>query len=826
MKSGTLGCIILSVVLPVLLFGETPAKSIRAVRTNVPPVIDGALTDSVWKTAPAVLDFMQFDPEEGQLPTEVTAVRVLYDDHALYIGVICYDAEPGKIVRQLSRRDRTTEADRFSVMIDSYHDHKTAFLFSTNVSGVQSDGVLSQNGLVYDITWDAVWAVKTRQYQDGWSAEFEIPYSALRFTRSESGEYTWGINFRRYISRKYETDEWVLVPRNAVLPGTISAVSPMGHLMGVSDITPPLNLSLIPYVSGKGRWQTGYSSVSSSPHITGDAGLDIKYGLSSNFTLDGTINPDFGQVEVDEAILNLTVFETRYPEKRPFFIEGSQMFVFGSSIDNTAQTTGIPLALFFSRRIGRRPAGSASVPDSVVVDNPLVTPILGAMKVTGRTDGGLSVGVISAATADEHATLRASGGGDSSVLTEPRALYNVVRLKQDFDGGSWLGALATVTGKDMTLPAFSGGVDWNLRLDEGAYAIDGYVAGAHSSSTLVNPDGGAGRFLVSRIAGDHWVMTGSADFFTRTFDCNDAGFFAQPHDRGGYVQMLYRENFSTGVFRRYSIALNPELRWNWDGIRTHSQVELDATGLTTGFWTLGLAYDYLLPSYDDAERDVLGIYRHPAGHEVSVSLTSDPRKDISGSLTGTYGVNDLRKRNTSLSLSLTLRPIAWMEFTPLIYFQSVRREETAVFDVATGQNVQQEFGGVTSTVFGDRALDEVDIALRGTISFTRTLSLQFFSQVLIARGAYANYRRLIGESSFAYSGVPTRGYDFNETTFNANVLLRWEFMLGSTAYLVWTQSRFGDSGLYATSYERRFRETFALPHEDVLVLKLSYWLPF
>ena len=825
MRSSTLRVIAFILFFPALASGQTAGKTIRAVHTETPPVIDGAVSDPQWQSASPVLDFTQFDPEEGKLPTEMTSVRVLYDDHALYVGVICYDAEPGKIVRQLSRRDRTTEADRFSIMIDSYHDQKTAFLFSSNDLGVQSDGVVSQNGLVYDATWDAVWSVKTRVYQDGWSAEFEIPYSALRFSRSENGKYLWGINFRRYISRKYETDEWVMVPRNAVLPGTISAVSQMGHLVGVANISPPLNLSLIPYVSGKGRWETGYPSVSSSPHTTGDAGLDIKYGLSSNFTLDATINPDFGQVEVDEAVLNLTVFETRYPEKRPFFIEGSQMFVFGSSIDNTAQTTGIPLALFFSRRIGRRPAGSSSFPDSVVVDDPLVTPILGALKVTGRTDGGLSVGVISAATADEHATIRGSTGVDTSVLTEPRATYNVVRFKQDLDGGTWVGALATVTGKDRTNPAFSGGVDWNLRLADGKYAMDGYLAGVHSSSTLVKPDGTAGRLLFSSIVGDHWITTGSADFFSESFDCNDAGFFAQPHDRGGYMQVLYRENFAEGPFRRYSLALNPELRWNWSGVRTHSQVELAASGLTTGFWTLALAYDYLIPSYDDAERDIVGIYRHPGGHEVSLDLSSDPRKDVSGSFTGMYGFDELEKRSGTVSVSLTLRPLAWMEFTPLMYYQLVTGEETAVFDVTTGRNVQQDFGGRTYTLFSTRALEEVNLAMRGTVALTRTLSLQFFSQVLVAKGAYRKYRRLIAESSFDDTAVPTQPYDFNETTFNANVLLRWEFLPGSAAYLVWTQSRFGDSGVYNTTYDRRFRQTFALPHEDVLFLKLSYWLP-
>jgi hypothetical protein len=804
-------------------------KAVRAVRTAVPPVIDGAVIDPQWQTAQPVLDFTQYDPEEGALPTEITSVRVLYDDRAIYVGVICYDSDPRKIVQQLTRRDRSSEADRFSLMIDSYHDRKTAFLFSTNVSGVQSDGVLSQDGMVYDVTWDAVWNVKTFIYRDGWSAEFEIPYSALRFSRNEEGVYEWGINFRRYISRKRETDEWVMVPRSETTPGTVSSVSQMGQLIGLEKIEPPLNLSLIPFISGKTQFETATPTMSSSSHFSGEAGLDVKYGLSPNFTLDATINPDFGQVEVDQAVLNLTVFETQYPEKRPFFIEGAQLFAFGSSIDNSSQTTGIPLALFFSRRIGRQPGGSADVErlsDSLVVaSNPLVTTILGAAKVTGRSDGGFSVGFISAATGEEHADIKDSTGRTSQFRTEPRGLYNVVRLKQDWGGGSWLGALGTVTSKENRMPAVTGGLDWNLRIGEGGYAVDGHIAAARSSRTDIGRDGLAGRLLLSRIKGEHWLYTVSGDFYTRTFDINDVGFFAQPHDRGGYGQVVYQENFGTGIFRRYRFIINPEARWNWDGIQTHSKVELSLSGLLTNFWTPVLAYDYIASVYDDAERGIIGLYRRPASQVFSAQLGTDTRKNVSALLSGSYEADNRMKRAWMGSFTLTLRPVPWMELVPWMLYQRVRGEEAAVFSLSNGSIATENVGGVDYTLFGDRHIDELDFALRGTVTFTRTLSLQFFSQVLIARARHLNYRRLVGASDFVASSVAGGTYDFNQTTFNANVLLRWEFLPGSCAYLVWTQSRLGDSGDYSTSFARRIEETFALGHEDVLLVKISYWLP-
>lgn len=505
------------------------------------------------------------------------------------------------------------------------------------------------------------------------------------------------------------------------------------------------------------------------------------------------------------------------------------MFTFGSSIDNGSQATGIPLALFFSRRIGKRPTYSSSVstlPGTTVESNPLVTTILGAAKLTGRTDGGLSVGVISGVTDREEATIKDSTGAVTTFRTEPRSIYNVFRVKQEWDGGSWLGALATATSREQGLPGLSAGTDWNLRLGGGEFALDGYFAGARSSRTDIGRDGLAGRLLFGRITGEHWLYVASTDFFSRTFDCNDAGFFAQPHDHGGYAQLLYREDFGTGVFRHYAFAFNPELRWDWDGIRTHAKLELSANGVTTGFWTATVSYDYLPPWYDNAEQGITGIYQHPISHQFTAQLTSDSRSKISGTLTGFYEMDNRARRTALGSLSLTLRPAGWLEFVPILLYQNTQGEETAIFTPSLGGIITQDFGGSTYTLFGDRKLDEVDLELRGTVTFTRALSLQFFSQVLIARGSYQNYRRLIGASAFDVSGVPVASYDFNETTFNANVLLRWEFLPGSTAYLVWTQARTGDSGMYGTSYRQRVVETFALPHEDVLLLKISYWLPF
>ena len=796
-----------------ITFANPPGKVVTAIRTDQPPVLDGLVNEAEWQRAPAVLDFTQFDPEEGALPTEQTSVRVLYDDRALYVGVICYDAKPQLIVRQLTRRDRSSEADRFTVMIDSYHDRQTAFVFSTNVSGVQSDGVLSQDGAVYDITLDMVWSVKTATYLDGWSAEFEIPFNALRFAEQTGDDMVWGVNFRRYISRKHETDEWVMVPRSERLQ-----ISRWGTMEGMKDITPPLHLNLAPYASGSSTFHPSNVPWSNRSDQTFRGGLDLKYGITRNFTLDGTVYPDFGQVEVDQAVLNLTVFETLYPEKRPFFLEGSQLFTFGAGLDNTS------MPLFFSRRIGKQPTGATSVsipPGGSVKENPLVTTILGAAKISGRSNGGLSIGALTAATDEEQATVSDSLGASTPVRTEPRGSYNVVRVKQDFKGDSWVGAIATAVSRENLTPALSGGIDWNIRFDNGTYTTDGYLSGARSSST-VNRDGLAGRLLISKIAAEHWLYTTSYDFSSRYFNPNDIGFFAQPHDHGGYFQVIYRENFAAGIIRRYSLALNPEYRWNWDGVITHAVLNTEYTAEFTNFWLGTVKYTYAHPAYDDAERGIIGTYRRPAGHTVQLSLTSDPRKSVSGSLTGILDVDLKKKRSATVQTALTIRPAAWMELTPVILYARTRNEEAWVFPFGSTPSIT----GTTTSLFGDRDIDQLDMELRGIVTFTREISLQFFTQVFLARGRYINYRRLVSSTSFTpYTPPATFRADFNETTFNANVLLRWEYLPGSTLYLVWTQARFDDSGMYATGFGQRFTQTFAVPHEDVLLLKINYWLP-
>jgi hypothetical protein len=809
-----------------ILFAGTSTKNIVSSRTSESISIDGFLTERSWSGAVQVSGFMQFDPDEGAIATEETSVRVLYDDDALYIGVICYDSNPELIVHQLTRRDRSVQADRFSVMIDSYNDRNTAFLFGGSVSGVKTDGILSHDGLGYDVQWDAVWDFAANILNDGWSAEFKIPFSALRFSDQDT-EYVWGVNFRRYIARKKETDEWVMIPRSEVPHGTISSVSKMGNLSGVANIHPPLHIEVLPYHVSKGSFLTQPSPFSLRKDYDLNFGVDLKYGITNNFTLDVAVNPDFGQVEVDKKVLNLTVFETEYPEKRPFFLEGSQIFSFGNGFDNK------PLPLLYSRRIGKYPSqygyeyifGTDTLYpgyNSAYVDKPEITTILGAAKVSGRTDDGLVIGALTAVTDREQAVLEdVQGKKYSSILVEPRASYNVIRLRKDLwdcaSTGSF-GLMATSSLKEKQSPSYTGGVDWNLRFGKGVYGIDGYFAGSHSKySSAKNLSGSIGKIAVGKLRGEHWFAFTGYDFATKNFNIDDLGFFSQPREHGGYFQLSYKNDKAETPLWRYALTAQSNYRWNWNGINTIKEFEIEPVFEFRNFWRLTLDYYHEMSAYDDENRGIIGLYKKPPGNKIFGILQTDSRKPISVALNFGYMKYNNGSQTIQSVVEATIRPFSWIEFVPGFTFMKTKKEEAWVVGAYSGGH----------NLFGDRDVDYFDLSLKGTVTFTPNVSFQFFNQIMLAKWKYVNLKTLIASDQLSL--LPTDQQfspEYFMKVFNANIAFRWEYLPGSTFFLVWTQGRQGYGGLYDQSVGRDFHDVFRLPMDNVILAKISYWWSF
>src|SRR5438093_627904 len=430
--------------------GVDPSEppTVTAVRVDRAPVVDGRLDDPEWSLARAVTDFRQTDPDEGAPVSEATAVRVLYDGSAVYVGARLFDTAPSGIVRRLARRDASTHSDEFRVFLDSYHDRRTAFEFIVNAAGVKKDVLIGDDGDFDDASWDPVWEAATSVDSLGWTAEIRIPLSQLRFSKAQ--DQVWGAHFVRWIERKQEQALFPFIGKKEN-----GLVSRFADLEGIRHVGSPKRLELLPYTVGRGTYlepkDRGNPFERPSSYHSG-AGADVKYGVSSSLTLDATLNPDFGQVEVDETFVNLTAFEQFLEEHRPFFVEGTEIFNFGSNGGGATNFSGRPL-YFYSRRIGREPQVEPSSGD--FEDMPTSTTILGAAKVSGRPAGGWSVGVLDALTARERATVfDATAGTYARDEVEPPTNYFVGRARRDLDAGNTsFGLLATAMDRWPDSPA-------------------------------------------------------------------------------------------------------------------------------------------------------------------------------------------------------------------------------------------------------------------------------------------------------------------------------------------------------------------------------------
>lgn len=784
--------------------GDNP-RSVNAVRVAVPPKIDGLLDDEVWKLAVPAADFLQREPEEGMPASESSEVRVLYDDDALYFGCIYFDLEPDKIVARLTRRDDEIESDQASIRIDAYHDHQTGYEFTFNAAGVKTDILQYDDANQEDASWDAVWELETRILPNGWAAELRIPFRILRYRTDaiDSAGSEWGINFLRYISRKKESDRWAFTPKSES-----GFISRFGHLRGLSNLPNPRQLEVLPFVVGKERFEPTRPFQDREHKFLGDVGLDLKYSLSNSFTLDATINPDFGQVEADPAVLNLTTFETFYPEKRPFFIEGTQILRF------TTFGGDFGPGMFYSRRIGR-----AISPDEVdvpthgkIIDLPQATTILGAAKINGKTKGGLSVGILQAFTQEEQATVADASGMQYWQILEPSAHYNVIRLKQDVLGNSNVGMILTSVVREKRSPAMTNGFDWNLKLGQNAYAVAGFFAHSHTENGVGDRiHGSAGRMNVSRIAAEHWLWSLDGRYVSKRYNINDVGFFFRPDGYTGTGTITYKEDAPSAVVRDYSVSFKLTEFRNLAGVSLQRELRLDSRILFLNYWqmTTNLSGDFGL--YDDRETRGNGLYRRPVGYVAGISLSTDSRNDLVGETGQQVAWDHKRKFLWASEAEVTLRPASWMEYQLEGQYRIVRNQEAWThFWSSAGGNL-----------FADRSTDEVNLTMRGTVTFTRELTLQLYGQVFLAKGHYGNYRLLVGTSDFVPLFVLAED-DFNTQSLNTNIVLRWEYLPGSTMYLVWSQARSGDNRNYFSSFGSDLGDTFNVPASNVVLLKVSY----
>jgi hypothetical protein len=784
---------------------------VTAVRVETPPVIDGRMRDSVWARALPAAELLQRDPVEGAPASERSEFRLLYDGEALYVGCMFYDARPERITGRLTRRDDEIESDRASLRLDTFHDHQTGYEFTFNAAGVKVDILQYDDGEREDASWDPVWELKTALTDSGWCAELKIPFGILRYPvlADDTTEHTWGVNFRRWIHRLNESDWWAFTPKSE--SGNLSRY---GHLVGLRGLPPPRRAEFLPFLLGRRIWAPATEEQWARDGMTLNGGLDMKFGISNNFVVDATVNPDFGQVEADPAVLNLSTFETFYPEKRPFFIEGTQILKFTTFGDGEAGP-----GLFYSRRIGRAlSAGDVDVPEGgSVVSLPDVVTILGAAKVTGKTNGGLSVGVLEAVTSREYAVVADSSGARFERLVVPRANYSLFRLKQDVLEGSNVGLIGTAVARESWRPAFTGGLDWNLKLARQQYVVDGFLAGSSTTSEAGDPlQGSSGRFRFARTAAVHWLWSVSGDYTSRGYNINDLGYFRRPNDYGGFAELRYKEDVPSPPVYSYDVTGRFHERWNFDGANLNREAEIDLDMTFTTWWEGSISASAEYGKYDDRESRGNGLYARPHEYRVRAGAQSDARGTLATSVAVEYGWNTGGASALSAEAELELRPTSWSSLELELGTERVDRLEAWV------ENVEE--AGETVSVFGDRWTRELNLTLRGTVTFTPELTLQIYGQQFVGKGHYEHFRRLVQPDLLTphpYAGQP----DFNSRTFLSNVVLRWEYLPGSTLYLVWSQSRDVSSGDYFTTLREDIRSTYAHSPSNILLVKISYWLP-
>ena len=747
---------------------DVPVPTARAAQRNGPILLDGRLEESAWTAATPITEFTQFDPDEGKPASERTEVRFLFDDEALYVGARMFDAAGAKgVTTRLVRRDSDFESDFFQVVIDGFHDHLGRAFFEVNPSGAKFDalGVGASNP---DASWDAVWEAGTRIDSLGWVAEIRIPYSQLRFSRD--AEQTWGLQVRRTIHRRNEQSQWAFWRKDES-----GGPARFGHLEGVRIGGTPNHLELLPYVVTRSKHVRPTNDA--DPFNDGSvqnarAGLDLKYSVTSNLQLAATFNPDFGQVEVDPAVVNLSQYETFFQEKRPFFVEGSGVFGFGSfSCFFCSNVSSIES--FYSRRIGRAPSGVDMAYDrGSYVDAPDNSTILGAAKLTGRTKNGFTIGVMDAVTRRERAVIDSSGVRLSQTV-EPAANYFVGRLKRDFMSGNLVvGAIGTSLARSldsaftprMTEHAELVGADLLYTFKDRKYRVMSQVAQSNVAGDVLairriqrsaarylqrpdretnrfDPDatslqGTAGYLRVAKDAGD-FEWEAQINGRTAGYEVNDMAFLT----RSDYYWMggnLYRQwNKPTRWYRSLFTILGAQQQYNWDRDLTDRQVHYMLGGRSLNFWNVSSWVMYRPETLDDRQLRGGPVAAKPGGGATQLAISTDFRKRLAAEVYPQYSWNEEGGWGWFIGTFARYRAASniMLSFGPSFNISKAVQQyvDTALDATAT------QFYGVRYVMSG---LDQKTLSLdtRLNVTFTPTMTLELFAQPFIASGRFFDFK--------------------------------------------------------------------------------------
>ena len=830
------------------------------------PIIDGKINETAWNIVDWNTDFIENEPDENTAPTYQTKFKIMYDTKFLYVGIIALDEEPDKIEKRLSRRDGFA-GDRVNIIIDSYHDKRTAFIFTVTAAGVKGDEIATDNGDNIDDSWNPIWYTKTNTDTEGWTAEMKIPLSQLRFGKAK--EQIWGLNVVRNLFRNLERSVWNRIPVDA--PGFISE---SGELHGLKDLEPQKQLEIQPFTVSQFE---SYPKEAGNPFQDGsdfklNGGLDAKIGITNDLTLDLTVNPDFGQVEADPGAISLDGFEIFFNEQRPFFIENKNIFDFrvGGNRDN----------LFFSRRIGRSPQNEPEISDTEFIDQPANTTILGAAKFSGKTKNGWSIGLLESMTSKEYAKID-NNGDRREELVEPLTNYFVGRLQKDFnDRNSFIGGIFTATNRKiegdldfLRKAAYTGGLDFKHQWKNRKYYIEGnvitsYVEGSKEAitetqeslthlfqrvdanhvkidSSRTSLTGTGGKFELGKSSVGNWRYGGGISWRSPELELNDVGFLRQADEIRQYSWLNYRSLKPFGKFRSVSARFHLSTTYDFDGNYNQIEYRLISEANFSNNWWSEIGFFHRPRNYSNTALRGGPRYRNAKENVNFLFIGSDSRKKLTFRAGYVIAPSE-QKSSTFLKLEsgITYQPTNSFNISLEPEFEK-RSDKTQYVD-------ETDFNGTPKYITAEIDQQTFSASFRLNYTINPNLTIQYYGQPFISRGRYTNFNYitnpvaddlydrfqlfngdqisfddtnnlyLFDEDQNGIIDYKIEKPDFSFVQFRSNLVVRWEYIPGSEIFFVWSQGIAGDGDPRDPLFDSLDNQILGQEKENIFLIKATY----
>ncbi|NVJ88556.1 MAG: carbohydrate binding family 9 domain-containing protein [Flavobacteriaceae bacterium] len=865
------GLFILLITLPAQINAQEsannslPKRIYTTKRLVKKPVIDGYINEEAWNVVEWSSDFTQKDPDEGKLPTYQTMFKVMYDAKYLYIALRAFDDEPDKIENRLSRRDGFA-GDRINVIIDSYHDKRTAFVFTTTAAGVKGEEFASQNGGNWDDSWNPIWYTDAKIDDKGWTAEMKIPLTQLRFGKDK--EQIWGFNVNRTIFRLQERSLWQRIPNDQA-----GFISEAGELHGLKDLKSQRQLEIQPFTVLQ---YDKYPPEVGNPYRTGkdfkvNAGLDAKIGITNDLTLDLTVNPDFGQVEADPGAIALDGFQIFFREQRPFFVENSNIFdyQFANGSDN----------IFYSRRIGRNPHRSATLANGEFADEPQNSRILGAAKFSGKTRDGWSIGILESVTGNEYAEIKQTNGKKREEIVEPLTSYFVTRVQKDFnERNSFIGGIFTATNRNLNgnfnelhKAAYTGGIDFQHNWKNREYYIDGNVIFSHvlgskeaieqtqlsitrlfqrpdANHVTVDPNrtsltGTGGRIEMGKNGGDKWRYNTGLIWRSPELELNDVGFLRSTDQVLQFLNVDYLWLVPTETYRNMSINAEQLTEYDFQGNLNRIRFELagNINWIKNERTRIGIGANF--SRFNNFFLRGGPRWRSANSRYVFTSFNSDNGKKFAFSFdyTNVHSDEDVFSRNR-FAIGFSYQPFDSFNISLRNQLELTKDRSQYVATTANGANARY--------ILGTMKNDELTTTLRFTYSINPNVSIQFYGQPFISRGRFSDFKYVNISTAkrftdrvniYAQNQITnqndvfvvdenvdgTADYSFSNPDFSfvqlqTNLVARWEYIPGSELFLVWARGSVGSADVDNDLIDSVSNQVFNGPANDTFLIKLTY----